>query len=195
MEEVLDQADIETPHGLRNRVMMEVLYSTGMRRKELIQLRLYDLFMEQGVILIREGKGKKDRMVPVGDRALRWTEKYLNEVRPVFVIEPDEGTLFLSRRGNPLGPDFVSKIIRDYIQAAGIITGGSCHLFPPYSGHIALRRRCRHPTHPKDTRPSKSENHTDLCRSIDQETQGRAYPLPSVQHRVTYTNNAYTHFY
>jgi len=57
---------------------------------------LYDLDAERGTLMIRQGKDKKDRMVPIGDRAAAWTTKYLNEVRPRFVVEPDDGALFLT---------------------------------------------------------------------------------------------------
>ena len=78
--------------GVRDRAMLETLYSTGMRRMELLKLKLYDVDRRRGVVTIREGKGKKDRVIPIGERALAWMDKYLNEVRPVIVVEPDDGT-------------------------------------------------------------------------------------------------------
>ena len=63
--------DIGEPLGLRDRAMLETLYSTGIRRKELMHLKLYDLDRERGTLMIRQGKGKKDRMVPIGERAHR----------------------------------------------------------------------------------------------------------------------------
>ena len=69
--------------------MFEILYSTGMPRKELTALRLYDLDLERGTVMIREGKGKKDRLLPLGARAAAWL-KYLEDARPRLVVEPDE---------------------------------------------------------------------------------------------------------
>ena len=96
-ERVLQVPDIRTPLGLRDRAMLETFYSTGMRRMELMQLKLYDVDRERGTLTIRQGKGKKDRMIPIGERALAWVDKYLREVRPLLAIEPDDGTLFLTQ--------------------------------------------------------------------------------------------------
>ena len=76
MEQVLSQPDINDPLGLRDRALMETLYSTGMRRLELASLKLYDLDTERGTVTIRQGKGKKDRVIPIGDRAAAWMDKY-----------------------------------------------------------------------------------------------------------------------
>ncbi|OGK92620.1 MAG: hypothetical protein A2X50_16810 [Candidatus Rokubacteria bacterium GWF2_70_14] len=67
---------------------------------ELIRVRLYDLDPARGVVVVREGKGQKDRVVPVGERAIAWLEKYLDEARPEFVVEPAEGTMFLTRHAS-----------------------------------------------------------------------------------------------
>ena len=75
--------------GLRDRAILEMLYSTGMRWMELIGLKLMDLDDDRGTLMIRQGKGKKDRMVPVGDRASLRTRKSINEVRPEIAMEPD----------------------------------------------------------------------------------------------------------
>ncbi len=69
------------------------------RLHQLLGLSLYDLDRERGTIVVRQGKGKKDRMVPVGERALAWMGKYLGEVRPTILLEPDDGTLFLTHEG------------------------------------------------------------------------------------------------
>lgn len=69
VEQVLSQPDIRDPLGLRDRALLETLYSTGMRRLELANLKLYDLDTERGTVTIRQGKGNKDRVIPIGDRA------------------------------------------------------------------------------------------------------------------------------
>jgi integrase/recombinase XerD len=126
--EVLARVEPTTPIGLRNRALLETGYSTGLRRMELIRLRLYDLDLARGVVVVREGKGQKDRVVPIGERAIAWLEKYLDEARPDFVVEPDEGTVFLTRRGRPFHPNNLSRLTRDYLVAAGIAKRGACHL-------------------------------------------------------------------
>jgi integrase/recombinase XerD len=75
------------------------------------------------------GKGKKDRMIPIGDRALAWTEKYLNDVRPSIVVEPDEGWLFLTKEGTQLIADHLSSLVKGYVEAANTGKTGACHLF------------------------------------------------------------------
>ena len=126
--DVLARVEPTTPIGLRNRALLETGYSTGLRRMELIRLRLYDLDLARGVVVVREGKGQKDRVVPIGERAIAWLVKYLDEARPEFVVEPDEGTVFLTRRGRPFHPNNLSRLTRDYLEAAGIAKRGACHL-------------------------------------------------------------------
>ena len=123
------QPNLADPLGLRDRAILETLYSTGMRRLELINLKLYDLDTERGTILIRQGKGKKDRVIPIGDRALAWTQKYLEKSRPKLVAEPDDGTVFLTAQGEPFSRDHLSDAVRTHILAAQLGKTGACHLF------------------------------------------------------------------
>jgi len=129
MEQVLAQPSIHDPLGLRDRAMLETLYSTGMRRMELIHLKIYDLDTDRGMLTIRQGKGKKDRVIPIGDRAAAWVEKYLREVRPNLVTEPYDRTVFLSNAGEPFCLDHLSNLVRDYVDKANIGKRGACHLF------------------------------------------------------------------
>ena len=129
IEQVLAQPDINDPLGLRDRALMETLYSTGMRRMELAGLKLYELDTERGTVTIRQGKGKKDRVIPIGDRAAAWLEKYLREARPQLVMEPDDRTVFLSNAGEPFCLDHLSDLVRTYVDAAEIGKRGSCHMF------------------------------------------------------------------
>ncbi len=129
VEQVLRQPDMRDPMGLRDRAILETLYSTGVRRSELIQLKLYDADLRNGTVFIRQGKGKKDRVVPIGDRAIAWIEKYLREIRPKLVVEPDDMTLFLSQYGEPISPDHLSGKVHDYVEAANLGKGGGPHLF------------------------------------------------------------------
>ncbi len=126
---VLNGVNITTAFGLRDRAILEVFYSTGMRRMELVNLKLQDLDIERGTVMVRQGKGKKDRMIPIGDRALAWIDRYVIEARPGLAVEPDDGTLFLSNLGEPFSPGRLTQMVREYIDAAGIGKRGSCHLF------------------------------------------------------------------
>ncbi len=115
--------------GLRDRAILETLYSTGIRRMEVVNLTVYDLDMERGTLMVRQGKGKKDRMVPIGERAVAWLERYLNDTRPGLVVPPDDATFFLTSSGEPLSPSRLTQLVREYVDAAEIGKRGACHLF------------------------------------------------------------------
>jgi len=129
METVLALPDITTPEGLRDRVCLELFYATGIRRTELANLAITDIERERGTLHVRLGKGKKDRFVPVGERALAWVAKYEREARPALLQDPGERRLFLNQYGQPLSPDGLSWRVRDYFTQAGIQKRGACHLF------------------------------------------------------------------
>jgi integrase/recombinase XerD len=128
-ERVVLGPDIDTPMGLRDRAMLETLYSTGVRRRELLRLKLYDLDRERATLTIRQGKGRKDRLIPIGERALAWVDKYLREARSLLAVEPDDATLFLTQNGEPFSPDTLSTLARNYIAQANLGKSGSCHTF------------------------------------------------------------------
>jgi integrase/recombinase XerD len=128
VEAVLAQPDITTPLGLRDRAVMEVFYSTGIRRSELIFLSVHDLDAGGGTLTVRQGKGRRDRVVPIGERAVAWVDRYLVEVRPRLVVPPDDHVLFLNGEGNPVKPNQLSDTVRRYIRQATGRTG-SCHVF------------------------------------------------------------------
>jgi integrase/recombinase XerD len=85
-------------------------------------------FPPRGTLFIRQGKGRKDRMVPVGDRALAWIVRYRDDIRPQYVREPDDGALFLTNLFEPFTPNRLTQLVRDYINAAELGKSGSCHL-------------------------------------------------------------------
>jgi len=128
VESLLNQTDITKPLGIRDRAMLETFYSTAMRCGELTRLQVYDLESDRGIAKITQGKGRKDRVVPIGARAALWIEKYVTDVRPAFVASTNESTLFVSCHGLPLGRNNVSAIVKDYMKSAGIEKRGSCHL-------------------------------------------------------------------
>jgi integrase/recombinase XerD len=129
VEQVMRQPDVSEPMGLRDRAILETFYSTGMRRRELMGLSLFDLDRERGTVMIRQGKGKKDRMIPIGERAIRWIDRYQNDVRPALVVGRMNATLFLTHTGEPFTPNRLTQLVREYVQAANLGKSGSCHLF------------------------------------------------------------------
>lgn len=130
VECVLAQANLKTGAGIRDRAIMETLYSTGMRRSELVHLMLHDVDMERGTVFISQGKGKKDRIVPIGERALLWIEKYLREVRPKMAKQKEERELFLTKYGKAFrSADCLTSLLGKYIKAANLGKSGACHIF------------------------------------------------------------------
>lgn len=129
IDDLLNQTLLHGELGLRDRAIMETLYSTGIRRMELINLKLHDIDLHHGTVIINEGKGQKDRVVPIGERACAWLRKYRDDVRPNFIVGDDDGTLFLTEYGEPMIKNRVSDRIKKYKQAVGIDKVGACHLF------------------------------------------------------------------
>jgi integrase/recombinase XerD len=128
-EAVLAVPDLSTLTGLRDRAMLEVLYSTGMRRAELAGLHLHDIDVERRTVLIRQGKGRKDRMIPIGARALDWIDRYTTTVRALWAPSPDPGVLFLTVDGTAVSLHRLTTLMRSYVTASGVAKEGSCHLF------------------------------------------------------------------
>jgi len=128
-EAVLAVPEVGTPLGLRDRAILETLYSTGIRRMELVHLKVYDVDGERGTVMIREGKGRKDRLIPIGERALAWIAAYRDRARPGMVGVEDPGTLFLTNSGEPLLPNSLTLLVKRVIERAGIAKEGACHLF------------------------------------------------------------------
>lgn len=128
-ETVLAQPEVTKPLGLRDRAILELFYATGIRRLELVELNVWDIDYGRHTVMIRQGKGRKDRVVPLGERAQAWLEKYRDEVRPELALGRDEGVLFLTRHGSALEPRRLSQKVCEYVKQADIGKGGSCHLF------------------------------------------------------------------
>lgn len=128
MARLLSVPDVTTPLGLRNRAVLEVFYSSALRRSELIALRVGDIDVARGTLFVHRGKGAKDRYVPIGERALFWVQLYLGLVRPLFVADQDLDVLFLSSVGTPICADWLCRKVRGYLCRAGINKRGSCHL-------------------------------------------------------------------
>ena len=128
MKVLLNGPDVSDPLGLRDRAILELFYSTGIRRGELVKLEIPDLHSSRKLLCIRQGKGRKDRVVPVGERALYWLDRYLNEVRPLLLLDLQQSALFLSGYGDAFHPDTLSRWVTRSIKEAAPDRRGSCHL-------------------------------------------------------------------
>ncbi len=119
VEQLLSQPDIATPLGQRDRAMLELLYATGLRVSELVNLKLLDVNLEAGYVKTF-GKGSKERMVPFGEMALQAIKTYLSEGRQALLKRGNPPYLFLNFRGKPLSRQGFWKIIRNHGTMAGI---------------------------------------------------------------------------
>jgi integrase/recombinase XerD len=107
--------------------MLELLYSTGLRRTEVANLRRYDADLVRLVLFVREGKGRKDRVVPLGARAAAWLDRYLADSRP-RLLGAESPALFVTDWGQPLHPEQVAAAVRRAKTRAGVAKPGACHL-------------------------------------------------------------------
>lgn len=115
--------------GIRDRAILETLYSTGLRRNEIARLKIQDVDLANGILFVNHGKGSRDRYVPLGTRAAVWITRYLTEVRPLLAGRPDDDTLFLHECGEPFIRHRLSDLVKRYLRAAGVERTGACHLF------------------------------------------------------------------
>jgi integrase/recombinase XerD len=125
---LLKQPDLDTVSGFRDRTMLEVLYSCGLRISELRQLKEEDFDSFNRTLTVREGKGDKDRVVPLGETACRYLGEYLAQVRPLLLKEERE-ILFLNRFGNTYGVSGLCKKLKGYVKAAKIEKTITVHSF------------------------------------------------------------------
>ena len=136
VELVMAQPNVATQAGLRDRAMLEVLYATGIRRGELVALTIDDVDRTREVLRIREGKGRKGRIVPISPRALRWLDRYLAEVWASFPQALEHRRLFIGveahrpeQRGTPISGPTVAAAMGGYLAVAGITKPGAVHIF------------------------------------------------------------------
>lgn len=129
IDSLIEAVDLGKNEGLRNRAVIETLYSCGLRVSELITLRITDLYFDLGFIKVK-GKGEKERFVPIGGKAIREIETYFSEVRNHQTIKPgQEDIAFLNRRGAGLTRVMIFTIVKDLCKVAGIKKSISPHTF------------------------------------------------------------------
>jgi integrase/recombinase XerD len=117
------------PFGLRDRTILELFYATGIRRTEMTRLDYGDYDPAARTLLVRKGKAGRSRMLPVGERAAWWLERYLAETRPLFSHIPSETALFLTGYGTRFSPAYLENWVTGLMKKAGIPALGSCHRF------------------------------------------------------------------
>ncbi|MCK5091056.1 MAG: site-specific tyrosine recombinase XerD [Gammaproteobacteria bacterium] len=126
VEKLLEQPDASTAQGLRDRTMLEILYATGLRVSELIQLRVEQLNLRQGVVRVT-GKGGKDRLVPMGEESIAWVNTYMGDARHVLLGDVQSDVLFPARRGSAMTRQAFWYMIKRYSLKAGIKKSLSPH--------------------------------------------------------------------
>jgi len=119
VEALLAAPDVDTPLGLRDRAMLEVLYATGLRVSELVALKLFEVGLNEGVVRVF-GKGAKERLVPLGQVALEWIERYLSVARPQLLAGRNCDAVFVTRRGAGLSRQMFWHLIKRHAARAGI---------------------------------------------------------------------------
>ena len=128
IDRIMNSVDLSETEGQRNRAILEVLYSCGLRVSELISLRISDLFFDESFIRVT-GKGDKQRLVPIGEPAKRAVQLYLSQTRRAYVSKKAEDILFLNRRGGKLSRQMIFLMIKSQCEKAGITKEISPHTF------------------------------------------------------------------
>ena len=128
IDRIMNSVDLSEPEGQRNRAILEVLYSCGLRVSELISLRISDLFFDESFIRVI-GKGDKQRLVPIGEPAMQAVQLYLSQTRRAYVSKKAEDILFLNRRGGKLSRQMIFLMIKSQCEKAGITKEISPHTF------------------------------------------------------------------
>lgn len=128
IESIKNTVDVSTKEGHRNRAIIEVLYSCGLRISELINLKFSDMFLDDGFIRV-EGKGSKQRLVPISEIAIKEINNYLIDRKYYDIKKGSENTVFLSKRGTPISRIMVFHFIKQYAMEAGIQKNISPHTF------------------------------------------------------------------
>jgi integrase/recombinase XerD len=130
VRKLLKTPDTKTPLGYRNRIMLEILYDTAMRRSELSNLKINDLDLQSGYAVIRAGKGDKDRVVPLSKRVCELIKNYLLFIRPTLLqAAEDQGYLILNYTGHSMDPNSVWRIVHNCVKESGIKKNISTHTF------------------------------------------------------------------
>ncbi|WP_435354339.1 site-specific tyrosine recombinase XerD [Emticicia sp. SJ17W-69] len=192
IEQMLEIIDHSTPEGTRNRAILEVLYSCGLRVSELIDLKLTNCYFDIGFVRVF-GKGRKVRLVPIGRDAIKYTKIYFETVRNHQDIQPEsEDIVFLNRRGKQLTRVMIFLIIKDLAERTGIHKSISPHTFRhSFATHLieggadlrAVQEMLGHES------ITTTEIYTHLDRVFLQETLKSFHPRESKSLNTTHSPN------
>jgi integrase/recombinase XerD len=139
VEQLLDQPDLRTSLGIRDRAMLEILYATGMRVSELVRLPMNQVNLEGGYVLLL-GKGSKERAVPLGSEAIKWVGFYLRAARATLAKGRESPFLFIDRSGTGMSRQGFWKSIKAYGRKAGIRKRITPHLLRhSFASHLLER--------------------------------------------------------
>jgi len=139
IEQILEQPNLQTPLGTRDRAMLEMLYATGMRVSELTQLPIHQVNLEGGYVLLY-GKGSKERIVPLGTEAMKWVTVYLKTARGILSKGKESPSLFINRSGKGMSRQRLWKSLKDYAQRAGLRKRITPHLLRhSFASHLLER--------------------------------------------------------
>ena len=140
MKKLLDTPNLSAPIQFRDKTILELLYSSGLRRAEVTKINIYDIDLENGFLKVK-GKGKKERIVPVGKVACKYIRKYLHITRPQFMKDNIEQGLFVSYYGSRLTKEGISGTLKKYFEISGL-KGFSIHsIRHSFATHL-LQRGC-----------------------------------------------------
>lgn len=139
IEQILEQPDPQTPLGIRDRAMLEMLYATGMRVSELTQLPTHQVNLEAGYVLVY-GKGSKERIIPLGSEALKWVTVYLKTARGPLLKRKESPSLFVNRSGKGMSRQRFWKTLKEYGRRAGLRKRITPHLLRhSFASHLLER--------------------------------------------------------
>ncbi len=138
---LLETPDVSTPLGLRDRAIMELLYSSAIRNTELRLLEVSALDLVRLEVRIENGKGRKGRVVPLGEPAAYWIEVYLRDGRPWLVRDPDTKPVFLNSLGRGFSTELLAELVREHAQKAGLPGRITPHVLRHYCATHMLARR------------------------------------------------------
>ncbi len=141
MKTLLKAPDTGTALGYRDRAILELLYSTGLRREEVNQLKVEDVDWEEGFVRVNQGKGGKDRVVPLGKIASRYLENYVKSVRPMLLKDHSKRELFLSMRGGRMSKNVVWAIVKRCTEESGLRKKVSPHTFRHTCATLMLKNK------------------------------------------------------
>ena len=176
---IMHAPDVKTVIGYRDRTILEVLYSSGIRKDELNQLTLADVDYHDGFLRIIEGKGKKDRIVPIGRIACRYLENYIKSVRGELIKDPYNTHLFLTMRGKKFSKNVVWELIKKYTRKAKLKKNVHPHTFRHSCATAMLKNKADIRTIQKLLGHDLAGLHPGLHPSVDHRSERRPPPLPS----------------